>query len=295
MNVDKLDIESTPRAISRRKVKTGMRALKKEDQKKINVLLWCFGGGGIAIGLIVFIVAIARGTFSSPKTDVAGQSDSAKPADTGKPAAKDSGDKKSAADKEKEKAKEEQKDTEVKNPPVRVRMATTAGNVQVMVNKPTQGPPPEGVDTKETDVLIVPVTLYLKDGAKKSVELKSWADDSLKKKVVLKDGQDQDKKYRFLTQVAKTDAATITEKWLTVQLVFKAPSEKTWKYLLLELPASAFQVDHVTMVFKIAPSDILAEAKSEKSEEGDSAEGAAAKEKKKPDKSKTADADSESK
>ena len=41
----------------------------------------------------------------------------------------------------------------------------TVGNVEVMVLKPKRGAPPEGVKTKDPEVLIVPVRLNLKAGA----------------------------------------------------------------------------------------------------------------------------------
>ena len=65
MNVDRLNIETMPVSVSRRKIKAGMQGLKKEERKKLNVLLWCFGGGGIVIGVIVIISAIVSGQFSA--------------------------------------------------------------------------------------------------------------------------------------------------------------------------------------------------------------------------------------
>ena len=47
LNIDSLNIETMPVNVSRRKVKSGMQGLKKEEQKKLTILLWCFIGGGI--------------------------------------------------------------------------------------------------------------------------------------------------------------------------------------------------------------------------------------------------------
>ena len=85
--------------------------------------------------------------------------------------------------------------------------------------------------------------MNLKEGETKPVELTSWADESLKKKVSLKD--DQDKSYELLEQVAAegSDGKTITENWINVHLVFQAPTNKKLKFLHLTLPSAAFQAD----------------------------------------------------
>ena len=62
-----------------------------------------------------------------------------------------------------------------------------------MVLKPLRGPPPPGIKTTDAEVLIVPVNLQLKQGAKKSVALTSWADEKLKKSVLLKDDEQEGK------------------------------------------------------------------------------------------------------
>jgi len=273
MNVDSLNIHAMPVNVSRRKVKTGMKGLKKEEQKKLTILLWCFGGGGITIGLIVFISAIVTGKFSSPKPEETAKVPAAdQPAGSGK---------KTEKEKEKEKDAAEKKPAQEKDiEGTRVQVKITVGDVDVMVLKPMRGPPPEGVKTKDTEVLIVPVRLYLKEGATKPVELTSWFDDSLVAKVSLKD--DTKRSYELLGQVA--DGKTIREKgkpWLIVKLVFEAPADTKWKLLQLKLPAAAFQAGGPIIGFEINPNDIRPDAakpdkadKSDtapKSEEGDSA------------------------
>ena len=50
LNVDSLNIETTPIDVSRRKVKSGMKGLKKEEQKKLTIMLLCLIGGGTTFG-----------------------------------------------------------------------------------------------------------------------------------------------------------------------------------------------------------------------------------------------------
>ena len=47
MNVDRLNIETTPVDVSRRKIKAGMQGLKKEERKKLTIMLLCLIGGGM--------------------------------------------------------------------------------------------------------------------------------------------------------------------------------------------------------------------------------------------------------
>ncbi len=262
MNVDSLNIDAMPVNVSRRKVKSGMRGLKKEEQKKLTVLLWCFGGGGIAIGLIVFISAIARGTFSTTKPEETAKVPAAlvEPVDSGKKTEKpkDTGGSKPAKEKDIE--------------GTRVQVKVTVGNVDVMVLKPTRGAPPEGVKTHDTEVLIVPVRLFLKEGVTKPIQLTSWFDDSLQAKVSLMGDR---KTCVFFGQVAEkgSDAKTIRgekeKPWLIVDLVFEVPNDKV-KSLKLKLPAAAFQTDGPMLGFDIHPSDIRSDsAKPEKSDKGD--------------------------
>ena len=292
MNVDNLHIEMTPVDVSRRKVKSGMRGLKKDEQKKLTIMLLCLIGGGTTFGVIVFIWAIASGKVftAKPAEELSVPPALAQPADSGeKKLAKDSADKKPAAEKEPEWT--------------RVSVKTLVGNVEVMVLKPTRGAPPQAAKVKETDVLIVPVRLNLKDGATKPVELKSWADESFQNKVSLRD--DQKRSCDLLAQVADSgDGKTITENWLKVYLVFEAPADNKFKFLHLKLPASAFQAKGPVMGFEINPGDIHSEAakgadtdkadNAAKSDEGVSGASTSKSDKKKPSKAK-ADAGADSK
>ncbi|MGA2257567.1 MAG: DUF4339 domain-containing protein [Thermoguttaceae bacterium] len=271
LNVDSLNIETTPVAVSRRRVRAGLQGMKKEERRKLTVMLMCLIGGGTAFGLIVFIWAIASGKFSSPKREEPKELPAvAQATDSGKKIEKMVTDNKPAQGKE-----------DVPKDWPSISIETVVGNVVVKILKPTRGEPPEGATTKETDVLIVPVRLNLKVGSTKQVGLTSWTDDSLKKKVLLKD--DQNKSYALLDQVVPSgsDGKMITEKWSKVQLVFQAPADTKLKYLHLTLPAAAFHVDGNMIYYEINPSDITSakSARSEKVDEstesgdGDRAEG----------------------
>ena len=69
VQLDKFEIETTPVMVSRRKMKTGLQGLKKDEQKKVTVILLSVIGCGLTIGLIVFIVALAKGWLSSPQPE----------------------------------------------------------------------------------------------------------------------------------------------------------------------------------------------------------------------------------
>ena len=262
MNVDSLNFDTTPIAVSRRKMKTGLHGLKKEEQKKLTILLWCFGGGGISIGLLVLIWAFATGKLSStPKHEEKSNlpSELAQAADSGKKAEKEAAEKKPVDEKEPATWSS-------------VSVPMSVGNVELNVLKPTRGAPPPGAKTKEPYVLTVPVTLKLKAGKTKSVELTSWDDGSLKKKVLLKDDKgDKATSYDLLEQVAdKESDGKITEKRIKVQLIFDCPNVKTLKFLHLTLPASAFHVDGSLIGYEIRPNDIQsAEAKSAEADKAD--------------------------
>ncbi len=248
MNVDNLHIEMTPVAVSRRKIKAGLQGLKKDEQKKLTAVLLCFIGIGTTLGLVVFIWAAFSGKLYNPKPKpVEDEPLVAQAADSGKK------DDKAPADKQ----PAEQKETENWLTAPKAAIDTMlVGNVEVMVLEPKLGPPPKEAKTKESEVLIVPVKLYLKEGEKKPIQLTSWADDSLRNKVSLKD--DRNRSYDLLDQVPGNagDGKTITKDWLIVDLVFDAPTSTNLKFLHLALPASAFHAGGATIRFEINPNDI---------------------------------------
>ena len=245
MNVNSLNFDTTPVDVSRRKLKTGLKGLKKEEQKKLTIMLMCLIGGGTTFGLIVLIWAFATGKFTSTKPEEKPNLPAAlaQAADSGKAA---------------EKVATEKKPLEEKEPATwsSVGVKMPVGNVEVNVLKPTRSAPPPGAKTKEPYVLVVPVTLQLKGSKTKPVELTSWTDASLKKKVSLKD--DKGTPYDLLEQVADkdSDGKAITERRIKVQLVFEGPNVKALKFLRLTLPAAAFHVDGTLIGYEIRPSDI---------------------------------------
>jgi len=272
MNVDNLYTDSTPpAAVSRRKVKAGqktagVKGLRKDEQKKLTVLLVALIGGGL-----IGVVALVWVVFSNMNTKPNRQERPNAPvvidpiaAEEAKRAAKQSADKKPSG----------QQDTE--NWKKASVEETVVGNVVLKVLKPLRGAPPKGAKTEETDVLIVPVNLSLQAGAKSPVELTSWADDALKKKVLLRD--DLGNRYELLDQIASSgdDGKAIpTDKRIQVQLIFWAPVNKKLKYLHLALPPGAFHSEGPMIYYTIDPGDITNNTvKSTKPEENHAGAGA---------------------
>jgi hypothetical protein len=277
LNVDSLHIETTPIDVSRRRVKSGLQGMKKDERKKLTLILLCLIGGGMTFGLIVILSAIFSGKLSS-KTEVAKDPiAAAEVADSGKKPEAAAPDTKPAQE------REDWKTASVD--------AACVGDVVVKVLKPTRGAPPEGAKTDETYVLIVPVTLELNGGKTKSVELTSWTDKNLKKKVSLTDEQDKDKQkvslkddqdkhksYELLEQI-NSEGKTITEKRIKVQLVFEAPTSKKPK-LQLKLPSAAFRAGGPMICYKIheinqgdAPSAAAKPAEADKTDKSAKPDG----------------------
>ncbi len=134
------------------------------------------------------------------------------------------------------------------------------GDVNVMVLKPFRGAPPPGIKTadNETEVLIVPVNLELKAGAKKNVDLTSWADEKLKKAVFLKDDEKEGKgnTFELLGQVAKSgDMKAVTKERIQVYLVFEMPA-KIPATMYIALPGAAFHADGSIIAYQFEKDDV---------------------------------------
>ncbi len=269
MNVDRLNIDALPVTVSHRKIKAGMQGLKKEERKKLNMMLWCFGGGGIVIGVIVITSAILSSNQFAAGTK---PDESKEPLAAAVPA--------DSSGQRTEKAAVEKPPAEEKEPSYNKKAnvdTMLVGSVEVMVLDSVRGAPYNGAKTDETYVLNVQVRLGLKKGETKPVALASWASDSLKKKVLLKD--DLDKTYSLLQQVpVKGDGKIASDDYTIVNLVFQAPTSKKLKFLHLALPSAAFQPAGPMMGFTI---NHIEEAKADKSnastgtDAGDSKAGAA--------------------
>ena len=253
LNVDKFEIETTPVMVSRRKMNTGLQGLKKAEQKKVTVILMSVIGGGLTIGLIVFIVALSKGWLSSPPPAPNKELNALKALDAVDTAAKPATEKKAA----------EQNPAQATWPThwKKVSVDTTVlGDVNVMVLKPLRGPPPPGIKTaaNETEVLIVRVNMWLKDEAKKNVDLTSWADEKLKKSVFLKDDDKEGKgnSFELLGQVAKSgDMKSITKERIQVHLVFEMPA-KIPKTMYIALPGAAFHADGSIIAYQFDQDDV---------------------------------------
>ncbi len=229
MNVDKLHIDAEPVMVSARKSRP--LGLKKEEQKKLNMILLSVIGCGMLVAVVVFGVAWQKGMLSVGSAPEEVKKEEAR---SEQPAAE----KKTAAEKNPGAAKEKEAETWNMVP----LDSVVRGSVEVKVIRPLRGAPPEDskVDSGEyDDVLMLPVNLNLKEGAQDAVEFESWAETSLKRNVVLKD--DANTMYQLLDMVnVKGNGKTIApQKGLQVRLLFKPPARKV-KYLRLELPASAF-------------------------------------------------------
>jgi hypothetical protein len=254
LNVDKFEFETTPVMVSRRKMKTGIQGLKKAEQKKVTIILMSVIGGGLTIGLIIFIVALANGWFSSPKPEERKDLSALSAADTAtKPAP--------------EKKPAEQKSAQVRWPTNWKKVSvetTTLGDVNVMVLKPFHGAPPKGVKTSDSEVLFVPVNLWLKEDAKKPVDLTSWADEKLKKAVFLKDDDKEGKgnAFELLGQVPKIgDMKAVTKERIQVYLVFEMPA-KIPKTMYVVLPGAAFHADGSIIAYQFDKDDVVREPKT---------------------------------
>jgi hypothetical protein len=246
LNVDGLHIETTPVSVSRRKVKAGLKGMKKDERKKLTIMLMCLIGGGTTFGAIVILWAAMSGKLSS--TTHEGPKDpsvAAPPASSGKQPEKAPAESKPAAA-----TGEEPKDPWPKT--------VTVGPVEVNMIKATRDAPPEGVKTDAAEVLTVQVRLNLTK-AGQTVDRTSWMDGKLKKLVSLKD---KDKSYELLDEriASKGDGKTISADWLLVNLIFQAPTNEKLKYLHLTLPAAAFQAGSGKIYLQINASDITAAA-----------------------------------
>lgn len=285
MNFDNF-IDATPPPISHRKGKAGVKSKagikskasakgpKPSGLKNQPLLLGgIIGGGVIVLGLIAWVV-VSSMTAKPIKPQESKEAAAVPAADSGKKIAKDSGETKKPA--EKETAEKENWD----KVPKASGGDTPVGSVRVKVLKPLRGPPAEGVKTEDAEVLIVPVNLELAEGAKKSVQLTSWMDDTLKNQVSLKD--DQDNSYELLGQavVGGGDGkAIVPDTKLHLRLFFKAPTDEKLKFLHLKLPSTAFQPAGPMIRYVINPNDIKPAApdkaeKATKSDVGDAGEDA---------------------
>ena len=177
LNFDKLHIETAPVMVSRRKMKSGLQSLKAAQQKKAATILLTVIGGGAVIGVLIFVVAFAKGMFSSSPPEPKNVFAESTASDS---AAKPPGEKKPAE------AKTQEAQWPANWNKVSVQ-ETAVGDAVVLVLKPRRGPPPKEIKITDKEVLVVPVNLQLKQGVKKNIPLTSWADEKLKKSVFLKD------------------------------------------------------------------------------------------------------------
>ena len=150
MNVDRLNIETTPVIVSRRKIKAGLQGMKEEERKKVTVGLLCLIGGGMTVGLITIIWAIRPATKTEETKDSTAAV--AQAVDSGKKTEKPAVEKTTTAEQEPKYGNKANVDKFV------------AGSVEVMVLEARRGEPPKGAKTDQTYVLVVQVKLNLKAG-----------------------------------------------------------------------------------------------------------------------------------
>jgi hypothetical protein len=249
LNVEGFDYGTAPVAASRRKAKSGMKALRRDEQKKVTTVLLCLIGGGMTFGLAVMIWAVATGKFSGPKQEAPKDPMAAVDAADSSRFPRDTGDKKSPAA------------AETVNWMLANIQETSVGNVKVKVLGPSRGAPPKGAKLEERDVLIVPVNLSLADGSKDPVALTSWADAALKKSVSLTDVDDPKNNIALLDQVAGAGGESKVippDGRIQVLLIFQAPTNPNLKMLHLKLPPAAFHGQGPMICYGISASDIKA-------------------------------------
>jgi hypothetical protein len=234
--------------------------------------------GGLAIGLLVLIWALATGQFSSSAPEVvkdplAANSSKGPAAEKEKPAA--------------EQEKREKKPAEARPAQAawptswkQVPLETTVGDVVLTVLKPLRRAPPPGIKVgdNDTEVLIVRVNLQLKEGVQKRIPLTSWADEKLKKAVFLKDDEKEGKgnTFELLGQVPKPgdDTSAIGSERIQVRLAFEMPA-KIPKTMYVALPGAAFGANGTTIAYQFDKDDVGKEKPSASAgEKTDAKEGA---------------------
>ena len=242
MNVDKLNISAQPVKVAGRKTR-GVPGLKKDEQKKLNMILLSVIGVGMTLVILAFGIALATGKLSSPPEET----------------------KKKEEPKVEETPKEKPKETKEKPKdddswaPACTAESIRRGDVEIKVLKPVWETPPETLKELSGDfpqILVLPVKLNLwKDDADEPVKLTNWSDDSLKERVLLKDENDEKpgktSHYKFLGAEVKDKAKSIVPgKSVHVRLAF-VPRVKTPNLLHLELPTEAFGGKGKTMRFEV--------------------------------------------
>ena len=224
LNVDQLDIDAEPVMVSTRKTR-GVAGLKKDEQRKLTMILLGVIGGGLLIALILLIWAGSQGYFSSPHKEEAKKEESK----TEEPESA----KKTA--KTEEKAAEKEDDKWIKFPE-----SLRLKKLEVKLVDPTLAAPPEGseIDRSEHDtVLVLPVRMVLKLGVEDAVDYAGWGESELKN-ISLKDDTKRAYKLLDLSVEPKDRKAVERGKPVTARLVFEPPLNKA-KYVRLEMPATA--------------------------------------------------------
>lgn len=238
MNVDKLNIDAEPVMVANRKSK-GRLGLKKEQHKKLTMIMMGAIGGGLLLVLIAFIIGWSRGALNTGKP-----AEEAKKNETAEP---DPADKKPATVAIKTKT-----DSNVILYPKKLEVHDK--KMEVGLGAPTREEPPEdsGISVDEgTKVLIIPVKYSVKLGKSDTFKYKAW-DDETKKLVSLKD--DTDTKLPLLGVIDEKDATVVGPgKPINIKLVFTAPVGKV-KHVRLEMPGEPIGVSEMMTPFEI-PGD----------------------------------------
>jgi hypothetical protein len=239
MNVDKLDIDAEPVMVSHRKTK-GMQGLNKSEQKKLNLILLCVIGGGMTVGILIFIIAYATGMLSAPPPPQQAKKDEVKT----EPSTVEKKPPETAAKKE----------TDSERDWAKTDSWIPSGNAELKIYKLTRGLPPEGakLDKADDEVLAVPLQLKVKSGGKQALDYSGWDADSVKKNISLHD--DSNRKYELLGIVDAKEAGKKLEKPIVVQFLFQLPP-KDVKFVRLELPAEPYGGQGMVK-FQIAAKDI---------------------------------------
>jgi hypothetical protein len=223
--------------------------LKESQQKKATTILVTVIGGGTVLGLLIFIVAYAKGVFSSapPEPNKVVAELTARDS-----AAKATGEKKPVE------TKPQQAQWPANWNKVSIQ-EITVGDATVLVLKPRRGPPPKELKTTDKEVLIVPVNLQLKQGAGKKIPLTSWADDKQKKSVFLQDDPREGRGNNFallgVVPRAGDDPTQVSDKRIQLHLVFEMPAPIP-KSMYLVLPGAALGAPGATIAYQFDANDV---------------------------------------
>ena len=256
LNVDKFNIETTPgHGLAAQDEERSAEPEESRAEEGHRHSLERRSAAARLFGLPVFIWAAANGMLSGPakkpEQPPAAATATAPPASSGE----------TKPEPEKKPAPKPVQATWPTNFKTVFVENASVGDFQLTVLKPIRGAPPKGLKTKDSKVLIVPVNVQPKEGAKKGAEFVGWDDVKIKDDVLLRDDKDgKDVPFVFLGQAFREgeDAKAAAKQRIQVHLVFELP-EPLPKAMYLALPVAAFHAEGPSIGYKFGPDEIVSE------------------------------------